>query len=129
MENSYQSLHDFNNPPGNSGEASKYGNDFESLSRYCISELYLECHVSIVLILASKGDVDSSGMRTCNFTGDALDLPVFLLQFHAIDRQHIEDRNKQLVFVANVERMDGADIGVPSLVRLHSVHPLVPENQ
>ena len=58
-------------------EAAQCRNDFETLRRYPIPELYIEGRVSIILELAPKGNLNPPRDRSSQRKGQAIHLPVF----------------------------------------------------
>ena len=97
--------------------------DFETFGWNSIPESYLEGRVSIVLELAPKRNLNplrNGSSQRCK--SEAIHLPVFLLQFYAIDRQDIHNWDEQMVLIVNVEPMNSANIGVSSLTRFHALN-------
>jgi hypothetical protein len=49
--------------------------------------------------------------------GERIDSPVFLFYFHAINRNDIDDRNQKVVFVVNIQSMNGPNVARSSQIR------------
>ena len=108
-------------------EEAESGNEFETFGRCSVPELYLEGRVSVVLDLAVKRNFDVAGERSSERQSEAIDFPIFLLQFHTVDRQDIQDRDEQMVFVLNVEPVNRPNVRVASVVRFHAVYQQLEE--
>jgi len=119
---SFHSLQGFNNSQGLSRKAEQRRNDFEVVSRCSLSERYLKSDLAVIFELAPKRDSRSVDIRSSDGDCEVVYGPIFVLQFHAIDSHDGEYRNQQMVFVVNVEVVDGTNITVPSLVGFHALH-------
>jgi len=110
-------------------ESLQSGNDFDVLQRCSIAEGYAENRLSVILDLGPKGDLPPVGIRSGKGNGEIGSQPVFVLQFDAVNPDDGEHRNQEIVFVVNVEIMQGANIGIPSLVTFHAINNEIEEGR
>lgn len=102
-------------------EALKGRDHFEIFERCSLSESYLKSDLSVVLDLAIQGHPSPVEIGSDEHDGVSVDRPVFMLQFHSLDSGDRKHWNQEMMFVVNVEIVEGENIAVPSLVTLHSV--------
>ena len=110
-----------NDPESLSRKSEQCRNDFDVMGRCSLPERYLNSDLSVILKLASKGNSRSVDVGSSDRDCEVVNRPVFVLQFDAIDAHDGEYRNQEMVFIVNVEVVDGTNVGVASLVRFHSL--------
>ena len=119
---SLQGSHDARSLPS---QTQKREDDFGIVSQYPIAERYADGHLSVVLDVTAKRNGNAVGQQWSS-SGERvdIDLPAFILQFQAINRNNVRHWDEQMVFVVNVEIVKGANIAVavPSFVRFYSIH-------
>lgn len=110
-------------------EAKQRRDDFKALCECSILESYLNGTLSLILDLAPRRDLLAVGANSGKADEQAIDLSAFVLQFQAVNSNDIEHRDQQMVFVVNVQSMDGPDVVVPSVVRFHSLNYEIKERR
>lgn len=104
------------------GEPLKSENHLLALQRTSLAERYVKSDLSVILELAPKRNDLPVEVGLGKRDEIAVNRPVFVLQFHAINRNHSNHWNQEMVFVAHVEGVKSADINVPSFVRFHNIN-------
>ncbi len=117
-----RSLQDSNDLANLRVEAKQRRDDLLTLRQCSLSERYLESELSVVLDLTVQGNSRSVGAGTNQHYGVSGNLPIFMLQFHALNPNDREHRDQEVVFVVNVESVKGVKIVVPSLVTFHALY-------
>jgi len=118
-------LQEFNDCLAFSRESLESRDYFEILKRCSLAKRYLESDLSVILELCPKGNSLAVvvGARKNNVI--AVDTAIFVMEFHALDADCCEHWDQEMVFVVDVERMDGTYIRVPSLVRFNTLNQKV----
>lgn len=99
-------------------EAFKRRDDFEIVNQCPLAERYANGRLSVALDVTTFGNlqlISKTGIDS-GFVGEAIDRPIFILQFHAINLGDAHDWEQEVVFVVNVETVNGPDVAIPSLV-------------
>jgi hypothetical protein len=119
------SLHRSDDARSLPAQARECRDDFGIVSQYPMAEHYADGHLSVILNVTAKRNGNAVGQQRSS-SGECvdIDLPVFILQFQAINRNNGRHWDEQMVFVVNVEIVKGANIAVPvpSSVRFYSIH-------
>jgi hypothetical protein len=120
----FHSLQDFNDPQSLSRKAEQCRNDFEVVGRCSLPERYLKPDLSVILELASKPNSRSINIGSGDNYREVVNRPIFVLQFHAVNANDGKYRNQEMMFVVNVEVVDGTNVSIPtlSLVRFHALY-------
>lgn len=118
----FHSLEGSNDTQSLSRKADQCRNDFEIVSRCSLSERYLKSDLSVILELASKHNSRSIDVRSGDGYCEMVNRPIWVLQLDAINSHDGEDRDQEMMFVVNVEVVDGTNIVVPTFVRFHALY-------
>ena len=92
---------------------SQRGDDFAALRRRSLAEGYLKSDLSVILDLTFKGNASAVGIGRDEHNLVSRDLPVFVLNFHALDARDREHWDQEMVFVVNVESVEGQEYRRP----------------
>lgn len=117
----FHPLHDSDKPGDLHGEAVEGRDYLSALQRISLAERYIESKLSVALELCPKRDSLLKVVRSRKLNVQSVNAPVFILQFHALKRGDSDHWNQEMVFVANVELVEGVNIAVPSIVRLYAI--------
>ena len=118
-----------NDLPRLSVERPQCRNDFESFCDRFAREDYLNGRLSIVLDVTPNRDVNAVSNVSVGRYQVVENRPLFVLQFHAVDSDKVNNRDQENMFVVDVESVNGANIAVPSLVRFHALNHQVEDGR
>lgn len=102
-------------------------NHLFTLQGISLAERYAEARLSVVLDLCPKRNKLPVIVGSRQHNIQPLNFPVFMLEFHAIDSSDREHWDQKMVFVVDVELVEGSNISIPSSVRFHAIHDEVEE--
>lgn len=111
-----------NNLPRFPVKAIKGRNDFETFCNSFVREDYLNGRLSVILDATTGRDIDAVSDVSLGRNQTVEDATTFILEFHAINLDEVDDWNQEDVFIVQIEGVDGVDVGVPSFVRFHALH-------
>ncbi|MGB0065201.1 MAG: hypothetical protein WBP85_12210 [Terracidiphilus sp.] len=104
------------------GQAKKCRDYIFALQEISLAKLYAESRLSVMLDLCLKRDDFPVRCKAASEDhAPMLNSSIFMLEFYAVERSHCDHRDEQMVFIVNVELMEGQNIAVPSLVRFHAI--------
>lgn len=104
-------------------EAAERRQYLEALNRCSLAERYVKYDLSVILDLCIKRDdllERIEPMRESDI--ELVSSPVWVLEFHALDTADREHWDQEMVFVVNIELVNGQNIGVPSVVGFYSIY-------
>jgi hypothetical protein len=123
------SLQFANNLPRLPVKAIKGRNDFETFCNSFVREDYLNGRLSVILDVTTCRDVDAVSDVSLGRNQTVKDATAFVLEFHAINLDEVDDWNKEDVFIVQIQGIDGANVGVPSFVRFHAFNHKVEDGR
>lgn len=108
-------------------ESNQGRNDLLILQSIPLAERYQESRLSVILDLCSIRHDSSvvTGSRQNNIS--PLPTPIYILKFQALDGRNGNHWDKGMVFVVNVELMNGENISVPSSVWFYAIDEQIKE--